>query len=387
MFDIDYIIPCYGKSEIIEPGLMALAIQWHKEFIHVTLVNDCSPNTDCDYQDLVDKYKNYLDIRCIRTPENYGQGLARQYGIDHTEHQYFMLQDEDDRLANPLAVSIYIGCVESNIYKQKPDGNSYVYELDKNGDFIIDKSKPPIAIVSGPLFEFDDNHTHVITANNRIWLNSKLYNRSFLNKHNIRFNEAQSRHAEDYYFMSCFFYALDNDSSYSGILLDDNQIMYLWYPNSDSQSRIDPHYSFMLSGYTMDGSSNILHYMKDINTNKLEWGEEQEEQYKNKLLNMTMYSYFTFLAFINHVKTTDYVPKLELDWTILRDACNKLRLQCLEYFDQYTYSQKNNEYFGVTHYTDVNFIEPWVEFDAYIKDGCEELTWTYDELLAHKVKH
>ena len=69
MFDVDLIIPCYGNSEIIEKGIASLAIQWHKEYLHVTLVNDCSPNTDCDYQDLVDKYKNFMDIRCIRTTQ------------------------------------------------------------------------------------------------------------------------------------------------------------------------------------------------------------------------------------------------------------------------------------------------------------------------------
>ena len=84
MFDIDLIIPCYGSPEVIEKGIASIAVQWHKEFIHVTLVNDCSPNTDCDYQDLVDKYSNFIDIRCIRTPRNGGRGLARQFGIDNT---------------------------------------------------------------------------------------------------------------------------------------------------------------------------------------------------------------------------------------------------------------------------------------------------------------
>ena len=61
MFDIDYIIPCYGKSEIIRPGLRALANQWKSEFIHVILVNDCSPNTKCDYADLVEEFKKTGD--------------------------------------------------------------------------------------------------------------------------------------------------------------------------------------------------------------------------------------------------------------------------------------------------------------------------------------
>ena len=112
MFDVDLIIPCYGNSEIIEKGIASLAIQWHKEYLHVTLVNDCSPNTDCDYQDLVDKYKNFMDIRCIRTPGNGGQGLARQFGIDNTSHEYFMFMDEDDQLGNGVAFSQFVGAVE-----------------------------------------------------------------------------------------------------------------------------------------------------------------------------------------------------------------------------------------------------------------------------------
>ena len=41
MFDIDLIIPCYGKSELINRGLASISTQWKREFIHVTLVNDC----------------------------------------------------------------------------------------------------------------------------------------------------------------------------------------------------------------------------------------------------------------------------------------------------------------------------------------------------------
>ena len=84
MFDIDIIIPCYGPSDLINRGVASIATQWKREFIHVTLVDDCSPNTDCHYQDLVDKYKDSIDIRSIVMPENSGQGLTRQFGIDNT---------------------------------------------------------------------------------------------------------------------------------------------------------------------------------------------------------------------------------------------------------------------------------------------------------------
>lgn len=382
MFDIDYIIPCYGKSEIIRPGLRALANQWHSEFIHVVLVNDCSPNTD-DYQDLIDEFSPYLDIKCIRTNENSGQGLARQTGIDASSNDYFMLQDEDDLLANPLAVSMFIGAVENNIYK-KVDGNDNAYILDENENLIVDQEKSPVAIVSGPLFEFDDNHTRIIESSNHIWVNSKLYSRKFIEKHNIRFNEKQSRHAEDYYFMTCFFYCLDNDPEYTGILLDNNQLTYLWYPNEDSQSRRDEHYGYMLSGYTMNGSVNILDFMKDTERNKIPWNDERENRYRHDVLNMTIYSYFTFLSFIRHVASTDYIPALEMDWYLLRDSCNMLRERCIEYYNTYTYTEKIDEYHNVHTFSDVQFTEPWVSLDTYITCGCEELKWTFDELLECK---
>ena len=362
MFDVDLIIPCFGRSEIIEKGIASLAIQWHKEFLHVTLVNDCSPNTDCNYQDLIDKYSNFIDIRCIRTPENVGQGLARQYGIDNTCHGHFMFMDEDDQLGSGVAFSVFVGAAE---------------EAEKNGG-------KDIAVVSGSLFAFDNNSSNIIENGNRVWVNSKLYSRKFIEKHNVRFNEAQSRHAEDYYWMSCFFFALDNDVLWDGILLDNNGMYYLWYPNEQSQSRIDPHYGYMLSGYTMNGSVNILKYIKKGN-HGIVWSEDVSSQYKYMLLNMTMYSYFTLLSFVRHVAETEYIPKLEQDWYLLRDSCSYLRHHLKEFpFSDFLYTEWMEQYYIVKNNSDVMFTEPWVSFDRYVRDSCEELSYTFEELLQCK---
>lgn len=362
MFDVDLIIPCYGRSEIIEKGIASLAIQWHKEFLHVTLVNDCSPNTDCDYQDLIDKYSNFIDIRCIRTPKNVGQGLARQYGIDNTSHGHFMFMDEDDQLGSGVSFSIFVGAAEGA-------------EINEGEN---------VAIVSGPLFAFDNDSSNVIDNNNRVWVNSKLYSRKFVDRHHIRFNEAQSRHAEDYYWMSCFFFCLDFDNEWEGILLDNNGMYYLWYPNEQSQSRADPHYGYMLSGYTMNGSVNILKYMKE-GEHRIKWNDEIARHYKYMLLNMTMYSYFTFLSFVRHVAETEYVPKLEQDWYLLRDSCSCLREHLKEFpFSEFLYTEWMEQYYIVKNNSDVMFTEPWISFDRYILDGCEELSYTFEKLLCCK---
>lgn len=384
MFDIDFIIPCYGESAIIEKGIASLAIQWHKEFIHVTLVNDYSPNTDCNYQDLINKYSKFLDIKCIKTPENVGQGLARQFGIDNTFHDYFMFMDEDDQLGTGVSVSLFVGAVECAGFLRDQEGNII---CDDNGLPMKKEDEKPVSLVSAPLFVFDNNTSYTIDNTNRVWVNSKLYNRKFVEKHNIRFNEAQSRHAEDYYWMSCFFYAMDNDSDYQGILLDNSGIYYLWYPNEKSQSRIDPNYAYMLSGYTMNGSVNILNYIKNGECNGVGWNTDVEKQYREMLLNMTMYSYFTFFSFVRHVAQTDYVPKEEDDWYILRDSCNELRNMVLDgYFSVYSYTEKIEQYYIVKNHTDVLFTEPWIVFDDYVLYGCEELEWDFKKLLECKNK-
>ncbi len=380
MFDVDVIIPCYGESKLINRGLSSLASSWKSEYIHVTLVNDCSPHTDCDYQDLIDRYKDDIDIRVIKTPENVGQGLARQFGLDHTDRKWFLFMDEDDQYT-PLAISLLVGTAETYGAVKGEHGEIL---LNKDGTIMYEDDRLEVGVVSAPLFEFDDHHTHIIESHNTVWINAKLYNRDLIEKHMIRFNEAQSRHAEDYFWTSCFFHCLDNDPDYIGIMMDNEGLYYLWYPNEKSQSRSDPNYGYMLSGYTMNGSVNILRFIKECKTIKKTTAVK--EQYRKKLLNMCVYSYYTFFSFLKHVKETKYVPKLEMDWYLLRDSCAELRSMLREEFDKYSYMEKVEELFGVKAYSDVIYTEPWLEFDRYIREGMDEFEWSYKRLIAEK-KH
>ena len=379
MFDIDIIIPCYGKSKLISKGIAVLASQWKSKLIHITLVDDCSPNTDCHYQDLIEKYQDDIDIRVIVMPENSGQGLTRQYGIDHTDREWFMFMDEDDMYASGVAISQFIQAAYLHNANVNQDGT---IPLDEKGK-PVRHDGPNLALISAPLFEFDDQHTHVIPAENEIWLNSKLYNRNFIKKHNIRFNKAQSRHAEDYYFMSCFFYALHHDPEYIAGYMPNDGLFYLWYPNPESQSRVDPHYPFMLSGYTMDGSVNILKYIRECKS--IEKTEGLEKEFNNRLLNMTVYSYYTFLSFLEHIRGTDYIPKLTMDWELLRDACDTLRKMTAERWAEYKYEQKIDELYKVRNHSDVHKPEHIdIEFDDYILNGMDAFSWDLDKLLTTK---
>ena len=92
----------------------------------------------------------------------------------------------------------------------------------------------------------------------------------------------------------------------------------------------------------------------------------------------------TFLSFIRHVASTDYVPKLELDWTLLRDACNGLRLLLKENFDKYSYMQVLEELVNVKKFSDVQYSEPWIAFEDYVMDGMEEFDYDFNQLLSVK---
>ena len=135
----------------------------------------------------------------------------------------------------------------------------------------------------------------------------------------------------------------------------------------------------------MNGSVNILKYMKNSELNKIEESEETHSQYREKLLNMNFYAFFTFLSFIRHVATTEYVPKLELDWTILKDSCNELREMLNEEgLTSWTSTERIEQYYITKNMSDVMFTEPWLTFDDYFIDGCEQLSWSFDDLLKCK---
>ena len=147
---------------------------------------------------------------------------------------------------------------------------------------------------------------------------------------------------------------------------------------------MDPDYGYMLSGYTVNGSVNILRYMQNQEASGILHSSETRRQYREKLLNMTMYSYFTLLSFVRHVAETDYIPRRRYDWYILRESCGELRKMLREVFPTYTYTEKIEQYFLVKNHTDVMFTEPWVTFDEYIENGCRELSWDFETLLMSK---
>lgn len=181
-------------------------------------------------------------------------------------------------------------------------------------------------------------------------------------------------------------YAVEHDPGYQVISVCDEentQCTAYWFPNKNSLSRKDPHYSQHLSGWTMKSSASILDFFEEFNK-KNDIESEEDENFKMRLLNMNIYSFYNMLDFLKEVASTNYIP-LEEDWQALKEGVNHLRDKLKnKYWDEICYSSIEDELFNVKHHSDVHFTESWIgTFFDFINEDQELLTMSYDKMLEY----
>lgn len=229
------------------------------------------------------------------------------------------------------------------------------------------KDPKPIACIHGLIYSFDTNGYEHNIPGNSIWVQSRCYNRKFINKYKIHFPTGMnSRQGEDYPFIRKLDYAIAHQEEYQVVSLpfgqnngEDCQCTAYWFPNEESLSRQDPHYGQHLSGWTMASSNAILDFFDNFNK---EYGfEDQEDEFmKHEYLNMTIYSFYNLLDFLKEVSSTDYKP-LKEDWYELRNNVEKLRRRLKEkYWDEIVYSDVEDTLHQVKHFSDCRFTESWL---------------------------
>lgn len=199
---IDIIIPCYNAHSTIDRTLGSILAQIDSGKCKITLANDAG-NT---YEDVIKRYPS-LNIQEIRYDENKGPGAARNFGIDNTNEQYIMFVDADDTLYSPFTISTILNTMQSdtaflinNIIAENPDGTTRIIKSNRN------------------------------------FLHGKVYNRSFIEKYNIRFKEC--RCCEDASF-NLIAYCLCNPKEK---LLISDYTAYAWLYNENSLGRKNPAY-------------------------------------------------------------------------------------------------------------------------------------------------
>ncbi len=192
-FELEIIIPAYNASKTIKGTLDSIKMQKVSFSFEVLIVNDCS---DYSYNKYFNDYSS-INIREIYTDSNVGPGGARQLGIDNSSSKYIIFIDSDDRFYDENSLEI----MHNNIVNDRCD------LLIAN--FIVDGR-------------------NIIKSNDLVWLHGKMYNRDFLDKYNIRFNNSRANE--------------DNGFNRLILLLNPkikflNEVVYIYVENSESITR------------------------------------------------------------------------------------------------------------------------------------------------------
>lgn len=229
---VDVIIPAYKAQKTILRTISSIAEQTILDNVDVTIVNDCCPNGD--YQTIVEMFRPYMSIREIKLEKNGGPGVARQYGIDNTDDEFFTCMDADDTLCGAIAL-----------------------ETLREGI----KADPVVKCCSASFLQLGETlQTMVGHANDMVWMFGKLYRREFINQYKIRFNETRAN--EDTGFNTMVKLLCDNPMEQVRYI---TECVYYWHNKKDSITRInDGQYAYdqCLCGWTDNMIYAIDHVRK-----------------------------------------------------------------------------------------------------------------------------
>ena len=201
---IDIIIPAYKAQETIIRTLSSIAMQTIVDKVDVTIVNDAFGN----YSEYLDMFRKYFPIKEILLTENSGPGVARQKGIDITEHEYFTCIDADDTFASAIALETMLAGISE-------------YEV--------------IKCCSAGFMQLGDDLKHLVPhQNDMVWMFGKIYRREWIDKYKIRFNDTRAN--EDTGFNMWVKLLADNPQEQVRYI---QEIVYFWHNKKDSITRIN----------------------------------------------------------------------------------------------------------------------------------------------------
>lgn len=108
---IDIIIPTYNSN--IEKCLFSILMQTVKDKINVYVIDNCS---DVKYDSLVDKFKNFLNIKLIRLDKKYDSWYVKQVGLDNSFENSILFLNPEDSLYDCYSISNLCDCIKGKKY-------------------------------------------------------------------------------------------------------------------------------------------------------------------------------------------------------------------------------------------------------------------------------
>lgn len=179
MFSI--IVPVFNTSPALLDKCFKCIENQPFEDYEVILVNDKSVSKDTI--EFMENYTFKKNWKVINHNKNLGLGMARNTGIDNASGNFVLFVDSDDwirddylqnlfAISNEYKIDEFLSFNFNWVYSEKTYKNEKMY------------------------FEIENKRIFGIAT---AW--SKIYNRNFLNKNNIRFAKVNLTHEDEYWFL------------------------------------------------------------------------------------------------------------------------------------------------------------------------------------------
>lgn len=185
---VSVIVPIYQVRDYLAQCLRSLQNQDYRN-LEILLIDDCS--TDGSLQIAEDFASQDSRISIIRNPQNLGLGASRNVGLRQAKGEYVLFLDSDDEFSSSQAIS---HCVK---YADKYElevfcFGYYMAKYDELETTCIYREKyihNNFGYDYGAVFAGGNNIMELFYWNTffAVWM--RLYRRSFLEQHNIRFVE------------------------------------------------------------------------------------------------------------------------------------------------------------------------------------------------------
>lgn len=249
--NLDIIIPVYNSDKQLLSTLLSIGYSEDYNIQNIIIIDDYSTENN-NYKEIIDKFSILYNIIYKRLPNNCGPGLARQEGIKISTAKYLTFIDCGDLIYNTTFKRAFL------LLEENP--NTYVFSFGHNS-------------------EINDNHEFEYISPNHNRLLGKIFNREFLIKYNIYFNQIETKINEDIGFnIACRLICQDifnktNEIKY--IEIDTPLIMWVYHKNSIT--RYNNHEFYFKQGKGL--GINAIHAIQLAENNNVDINLIQEQAY------------------------------------------------------------------------------------------------------------
>lgn len=179
-FDVTVVIPTFNAENFILEALSSVTSQSFNGTVEIIVIDDCSKDSTLELVNEFSSVHKDKFIKVLRQPKNMRQGTARNKGIMEANGNYILFLDADDFLDEDTITKLF-----EKAEKEKCDFVicDWAYYYEEHG----------LVYVNNEDFLFQDlligKEIESLYKANTYFSVNKLYRRSFLLEHNIKYGE------------------------------------------------------------------------------------------------------------------------------------------------------------------------------------------------------